>query len=284
MTQATSAKPDADVTDDRSAARLGKRSLRRRMPAAKAATGTSLRGLLPLTVALMLWQLLGSDDNLSFPRPSTWVQAIRQMNGEGVLLPAVTTTLETFVLALISVLVLGVVTGLLIGGSATAMRALGPLVDFARSVPPPVFIPVVALILGIGIRMTVAAVTLSVIWPLLLGTMIARRTISTARLELGSMLHLRWHERIFKIVLPSVLPGAAAGIKLSITYALMTTLLVDIIGSASGIGRLISERQQTFDAAAVWGLLALVAIFGYAVNLVIERLEHRMMRNHGLIG
>lgn len=283
MTRSVSTIPGTHVMSDISARR--KRVPRvGRSTVARAAAGTPLRGLLPLVFALGLWQLLGSDDALTFPRPSAWFDSLRQMNDEGVLIPAIMTTLQTFVVSMILVLVLGLALGLMIGGSPKVMRALGPIIDFARSVPPPVFIPVVALVFGIGITMTVVAVTLSVIWPLLLGTIVARQSIASSRLELSTMLHLRWYERTFKIILPSVLPGASAGIRLSITYALMTTLLVDIIGSASGVGRLISERQQTFDAAAVWGLLAIVAVFGYLVNLMIQWVEHRLMRNHGLSG
>jgi ABC-type nitrate/sulfonate/bicarbonate transport system permease component len=54
------------------------------------------------------------------------------------------------------------------------------------------------------------------------------------------------------------------------------TLLVDIFGTGTGLGRLLVESQQRFDAAAAWGLLLIVGLFGYLMSMALSWLERRI--------
>ncbi len=57
--------------------------------------------------------------------------------------------------------------------------------------------------------------------------------------------------------------------------ALIVTLLVDIFGTGAGIGRLLVQSQQTFDAAAAWGMLLIVGAFGYLASVVFNAAAHQ---------
>src|SRR5690606_5682997 len=59
-------------------------------------TAGPIRGLLPLIVLLVVWQLVGSTSSISFPPPETWITAIRDLAESGILWPASRTTLITF--------------------------------------------------------------------------------------------------------------------------------------------------------------------------------------------
>ncbi len=61
--------------------------------------------------------------------------------------------------------------------------------------------------------------------------------------------------------------------------ALIVTLLVEILGAGEGVGRLLIERQQSFDAPAAWGLLLIVGTFGYLTSATLARVEERLLRN-----
>lgn len=243
--------------------------------------GTPLRGLTPLVAGLMLWQWLGSSDSFSFPRPSSWFEALHRSASNGELWPAVQRTFETFALSLVLASIVGLAIGLIIGGSHRLDRALAPTLDFLRSVPPPVFVPIGALLFGATLLSGVLIVTLAIVWPILLNTASARRHISPVRLDASRVLGLSGPARLAKIVVPSVVPGAFLGIKLAISYSLIATLLVDIIGSGSGIGRLLMVAQSSFDSRLVWGLLLLLGLFGYLLNSALVLLEDRLLRNWG---
>lgn len=237
-----------------------------------------LRGLLPVALGLLIWELT-LRDSVFFPPPSAWIASLRDMQESGALLGPLGVTLQTFVLSLAIVTVLGTLIGMLIGASRRLERGLGPLLDFFRSLPPPAIVPLATLILGITIEAGVAIVVLAVIWPVLLNVIAASRAVPTVRVEMGPSLGLSRIERFSKVFLPSVVPGIFIGVRVAVSTSLVVTLLVDILGSAQGAGRLLVERQQVFDSPAVWGLLLVIGIFGYLLNVMLGLVENRLMRH-----
>ncbi|HKZ15640.1 MAG TPA: ABC transporter permease subunit [Solirubrobacterales bacterium] len=240
---------------------------------------TTLKGLIPLMILLVIWQLAGSDSSLSFPPPSSWIDSLRELADHGSLGPALRTTLVTFALSLVIATVIGAAVGMAIGASRRVDRALTPTLDFFRSLPPPAVVPVAALILGISLRMSVTVVVIAIVWPILLNTAGAMRDIPAVRIEMSRTLGLGRFERIIKVVIPSLLPAIMVGVRVAVSISLVVTLLVEIIGSSDGVGQLLAERQQSFDAAAVWGLLLLIGVLGFAINALIAAAEQRLLRN-----
>jgi ABC-type nitrate/sulfonate/bicarbonate transport system permease component len=238
-----------------------------------------IRGLIPLIALLAIWQLVGSDTSVSFPPPDTWITAIGDLASSGVLWPAARATLITFAVSLVLATIVGVLFGMVIGASRVVDRALTPIMDFFRSLPPPAIVPPAILILGISLTMSVTVVVIAIVWPILLNTVTAMRAVPRVRREMSRTLGLSAAERLGKVIVPSLLPGIMVGVRISVSISLVVTLVVDILGSGEGLGQLITLRQQAFDAASVWGLLLLIGAFGFLVNALIAALERRVLRN-----
>lgn len=239
------------------------------------------RGLLLIVAALILWEFLGTDRSISFPRPNTWIQSLVLLQKSGDLAPAAVSTLTTFLMSLVLAILLGAVLGMLIGGSWLMDRALTPVMDFFRTLPPPAIVPVAAIIFGPTLTASVLIVLIAIIWPILLNTANSVRSMPQVRKDMAITVGLSRVERLTKVLIPSLLPGVFMGTKVAVSTSLVVTLLVDILGYASGIGRLLIERQQQFDASSVWGLLLLVGVFGYLLNLTLGLIETRLLRNWG---
>lgn len=238
-----------------------------------------LKGLLPLVVLLVIWQILGPENGLRFPRPSSWIAGLGQLNASGTLAQAFISSGETFALGLVVAVLIGMLLGLIIGASPRLEHALTPLLDFFRGVPVPVIIPVVILISGLSLWPTVFVVAFGTTWPVLLTTLDSRRSISNVRSDMARVLHLTRPQRTVKIVLPSVLPGALAGIRISASLAVITTLVVEMLGNNEGAGFTLMQAQARFESASMWGLLFLVGLFGFLLNYALIRMENYVMRN-----
>jgi sulfonate transport system permease protein len=249
------------------------------MSARRGLRGGAIMGLLPLAILLVGWQLLGSGSSVSFPRPNTWFSALHTLSDEGELGPAIGTTLQTFIYSLIIATILGVLLGIVIGGSRRIERALAPIMDFFRSLPPPAIVPVAGLIFGVTLKMSIVVVVIAIVWPILLNTVTAMRAVPRVRMEMSRTLGLGRFDRLTKVIVPSLLPGILVGVRVAVPVSLIVTLVVDILGSGNGIGRLLTDRQQSFDAPAVWGLLLLVGAFGFVVNSLLAVGERRLVRN-----
>ena len=236
----------------------------------------ALRGLLPIAALLIVWQFTTTDTSLSFPPPTEWLRAIARLHGEGLLAPAITQTLGTYVLGLALATVIGAAVGVAIGASRRVDLALTPSIDFAAAIPGAALVPVAVLLLGPSLISGVAVVALIVSWPILLNAAMAMRSIPAVRLEMSRTMGLSPVQRWGKVVLPSLAPGIMLGVRVASSMALIITLLVDILGAGAGIGRLLVESQQRFDASAAWGLLFIIGTFGYLTTVFLMWAEQRV--------
>jgi ABC-type nitrate/sulfonate/bicarbonate transport system permease component len=239
-----------------------------------------LVGLLPLVVLLALWQLLGSPDSPSFPVPSEWFTALTSLDAGEVVLPAVARTILVFAGALLVATVLGVVLGTVMGASRKAERALSPLTEFCRTFPPPAAVPVAVLILGNTLGMSILVIVATAMWPIVINTVAGVQAIPSVRIDAARILGLSLRERIGKVVVPSVLPGIALGVRVAAPICLIVTLLAEMLASTGGLGQLILGRQRVFDAAGVFGLLVLIGVLGLVVNALVGWIEGRALANH----
>jgi ABC-type nitrate/sulfonate/bicarbonate transport system permease component len=238
-----------------------------------------VRGLLPLATLLAAWQILGDDRSFSFPPPAKWLRSLAEMHEAGTLAPALAATLSTYVLALLVATLAGTGLGIAIGSTPRLDRALTPSLDALATLPGAAIIPVGVLLLGATPLTGVAIVALAIVWPILLNTAMAMRTVPAVRLEAARTLGLGPAARLTKVVLPSLTPAIVLGVRLASSMALVVTLLYDIVGAGEGVGRLLVEHQQRFDAAAAWGLLLVVGSLGALLAAGITGLEARVLRN-----
>ena len=132
------------------------------------------RGLLPLVLLLAVWQLLQSGPSPYFPAPSQWWTAAVGLIDRQHLAAAFGATALTFLEGLGLAIAIGTALGVLVGMSDRAARALAPLLEFMRAIPPPVTVPVAALLIGYNERMKLTVVVLSALWPVLLERKLGR--------------------------------------------------------------------------------------------------------------
>ena len=236
------------------------------------------RGLLPLALLLVGWQL-GSPSSPYLPPPSAWAQALGDLWSGGALLPAAAATLLTFALALGAAIVLGIGLGLLVGGVRRADRAFGPSLEFARAMPPAAVVPIATLLLGYSQQMKVVVVASGAIWPILLSTRAAVRRLDPVLLETARSLHLTRWQQLRKVTLPALAPGMFLGVRLGAPIALVVTLLVEFLTQVDGVGGLIATAQRSYLSAEVWGLILLAGLFSVSFNSLVAAVEARMFRS-----
>jgi sulfonate transport system permease protein len=228
-----------------------------------------LRGLLPLALGLVFWQMFAPTDSPYFPPPSEWLGALERLAASRRLWPAISVTLTSFFTALALNIIIGSALGILLGRSRLLDRLLGPTLEFCRTMPAGALVPVAVLIMGYTASMSLVVVVLTSFWPILLNARAGARSISRDRLDTARALQLSWWATQRKILLPSVVPSIRLGTQIAAPITLIIVLLVEILTQVSGVGRQIALAQSVFRSSTVYGLVALTGLFGLAVNWFI---------------
>jgi ABC-type nitrate/sulfonate/bicarbonate transport system permease component len=237
-----------------------------------------IRGLLPLILGLAAWQVLGPAQSPFFPPPSTWWNSVQVMIHNGRLMPALTSTLVTFALAIVIASLLGGALGILIGRLRPARRALAPLLEFCRGLPPPVIVPVAVLLLGYAQGLKLLVVVWVAIWPILLNTASAASLLDELMLDTAHTLRLDRVATVRKIIMPAIVPDFLIGLRVAIPLSIVITLLVEMLTSLPGIGSLIVVAQRQFRSADVYGLLVVVGLMGFLINNLFAIVEQLLLR------
>lgn len=240
----------------------------------------ALRAWLPVALVALWWAASAGSDSLYFPPLSRILDILlSDWLGAGLtehLLPSLGKFLAGFLIASAA----GVVLGLLIGTSATLAAAAEPIVQFLRSLPPPVLLPVGILVFGIGAGMNIAIIAFGAVWPTLLNTIDGVRSVDGQVREVSRSYRLTLPQQVRYVILPSAGPQMFAGLRTTLQISIILIVVSEMVASVNGIGYYLLNSQQTFAVAETWAGTLLLGVLGYLANLIFLRIEARVLRWH----
>jgi ABC-type nitrate/sulfonate/bicarbonate transport system permease component len=173
---------------------------------------------------------------------------------------------------------LGVTAGIALGRSRVAIDYVGPQLAFVRAIPPPTLIPVFLVLFGVGTTMQVATIVFGALWPVLLNAVDGARSLDRVQEETARMLRTPALHRIALVVLPAALPKIFAGLRLSLSIAVLLMVVSELVGAANGIGYELLFAQRQFDFPVMWAWIALLGLLGYGLNTLLLVVERRVLR------
>ncbi|MBP2705298.1 ABC transporter permease [Microbispora sp. RL4-1S] len=174
----------------------------------------------------------------------------------------------------------GIVLGLAIGRSRVLSDFLDPVIDFGRAVPPPMLVPIFFALFRIGTPTQIATIVFGVIWPVLINAVDGAATVDRQHLETAKVFGLSRPQVIGRIIVPSAMPKIVAGLRLSLSLALIMMVISELVGSTSGIGYRLMTAQQNFLITDVWGCIVLLGVLGYLLNSSFLLVENRILGWH----
>ncbi|GAA3666256.1 ABC transporter permease [Nonomuraea antimicrobica] len=256
---------------------------------------TLLTRLLVIPFVLAIWEVLAlAAGDTDFPPPTTIVVRMYELWFSGPagqvfltddaidnILPSLGRMFGGWILAA----VIGIVAGVLLGRSRTATDYVDPLIEFGRSIPPPLLLPVFLVVIQLpapwgGLATQLATIVFGVIWPVLLNSIEGVRAVDRTYIETATVFNLSRAQRLRVVVLPAALPKIFAGLRLSLSLALILMVITELIGGSDGIGYQLLQAQRSFDGAGVWAAITLLGVLGYVANSLFVLAERRVLVWH----
>ena len=172
--------------------------------------------------------------------------------------------------------IVGGAAGIIVGLNRIIWAAVEPWIEFLRSMPSVVLIPLVSLFLGVGAssRLTCSAIVVGVLLMSTAGT--ALRSASQAHLRLATAWRATQWQTICHFLFPSALSHMAVSLKAAIPIALIVAVAADmLIATDAGIGKIIMDSLAVFDTSTMYAAVIVVGLLGYiaaALGSAIERM------------
>jgi len=175
---------------------------------------------------------------------------------------------------------LGVGVGLALGSSRTLRRAADPIVQFLRAIPPPALLPFGILVMGVGTSMKVFIIAFVCLWPVLLNTIDGVAGVDPTLKDTARVYGIQGRDRIVRILLPAAGPQIFAGMRTSLSLALILMVISEMVASSNGIGYFVLQSQRSFAIPEMWSGILLLGMLGYVLNALFLVVERRVLRWH----
>jgi ABC-type nitrate/sulfonate/bicarbonate transport system permease component len=171
----------------------------------------------------------------------------------------------------------GVIMGALIGSSRPMRSYLAPTLEFLRPLPVSAIIPVAIALFGLTQSMALFVIAFGAIWPTLLATVHGFAAVEPRLYEVARVLHLSRLAVIFKIALPSASPDILSGMRLSLTVALILSVVCEMLAGLDGLGHWVLLSARSFRSADLFAGVILLGAVGYATALMMSAVERRLL-------
>ena len=232
-----------------------------------------------ILVAWQLWTAHAASPK--FPRLSTILVEFKDMWLFSQFGTHVVPSLERIGLGFTLAVVTGIVVGIPLGLSRWARLWAMPHIEYWRAMPPPALLPIsIVLLHSIGNVQKVSFIAFFCLFPILLNTIDGVRGIDPTLVETARSYGLGALERIRRIVLPAASPQIAAGMRNSLSLAVIMMVLSEYFSSTSGVGYVLLISKNTFQLAPMWAAIVLIGLLGYLLNLLFLFLERRVLAWH----
>jgi ABC-type nitrate/sulfonate/bicarbonate transport system permease component len=149
-----------------------------------------------------------------------------------------------------------------------------------RFIPAVVYLPLLLLVMGArpGVAYILAAI--GALWPMLFQTYYGVVGIPQILKDTGRVFGLTAGQRLRHVVMPSVSPFLATGLRIAAAHALVVVVAVEIITTVVGLGRDIAVFSSNGIYPGMYALVGVVGILGLLINWGLESLERRQLHWH----
>ncbi len=244
----------------------------------RAAASVGFAAGLPVLLVLG-WALVTRDTaNLYLPSPARVATAfVDTWLDPDTLTRDVLPSLTRFGIGVLASIAIGIVAGTLIGSTPWLRALLEPMLEFFRAVPPVVLVPVLMLVLGIGDSMKLAVIVSGSVWPVLLNTVEGVRAMDPVLADTSRSYRIRGALAYRYFILPAASPQIMAGVRLSLSIALILMVISEMFTASSGLGWQIVYFQRQFMIAEMWSGTLLLGLIGVVVAAVFHLVERRVL-------
>ncbi len=235
------------------------------------------RVTLPFALLGLWWLLSSLEANLYFPALPKILATFRHVwLGSGFVHEALP-SLRNLAIGYVGGTVTGIAAGVVVASGRVVSAVAAPLIDFARSLPPPALLPFAILALGIGASMKIGIIWFAVFFVVVLGAADGVRGVDATSKEVARSFRISWRVRLFRITLPAASPNIVAAMRTALSLGLLMMIVSEMVASTTGIGFFTLQAEQNFAYSDMWAGMLLLGVLGYLFNAGFDRFERRVL-------
>jgi NitT/TauT family transport system permease protein len=242
-------------------------------------------------LALAFWQLFTSSGVLGeqFSRgfsPSNTFSELLAFLGGGAFLRHAAPSLMRVAMGLAIAVGVGIPLGILVGYSGRLNLLTNTVFQFIRMTSPLAWMPVAVILFGVGNRPVVFLIAIAAVWPIVINTAHAVRSVNPIWVRVVRMLGGRQGDVLRRAIIPAVVPDMITGLRISLGISWIILVPAEMLGVPSGLGYYILDTRDRFNYGELMAVILVVGFLGFvsdsAIRAVQRRLSWRGEGEHGI--
>ncbi|WYM01333.1 MAG: nitrate ABC transporter permease [Gloeotrichia echinulata CP02] len=249
-----------------------------------------LPDLIPPTIALIIflviWQVFSFAGG-TLPGPIQVVEETRELiiypfyDRGGIdkgLFWQILASLQRVAISYTLAAIIGIALGILIGVNKTMSKALDPIFQLLRTVPPLAWVPISLAALRQNEPAALFVIFITAIWPILINTAVGVKEIPSDYNNVAKVLQLSQKEYFFNILIPAALPYIFTGLRIAIGLAWLAIIAAEIVMSGIvGIGFFIWDAYQANKVSEVILALVYIGVVGLVLDKLMSWVQNKIL-------
>lgn len=186
-------------------------------------------------------------------------------------------TLQEVLLGFAIGVVLGFSLGAWLGTSQLVRDITYPYIIAFQGLPKIVLAPIFITAFGFGMLSKVMMAVAISFFPLLINTMSGLMTVDAEAVQLMRSLTATKRDIFWKLSVKHAMPSIFAGVKTSLTLALVGAIVGEFVGARAGLGFLLASYSYQLQVDRVWAITIVLALVGIILFLFIEWVDKKVV-------
>ncbi len=247
----------------------------RLLPRLRHAAAVTLPPLGLVAALLLVWEWASSGPAASLPAPSVvWATSFELITrpfydrggldkGLGLHLAA---SLERVAVGFALSAVIGVALGMLVGSSRIAMRALDPLFQVLRTVPPLAWLPLSLAAFREAQPSAIFVIFITAVWPIIINTAVGVRNVPADYRNVARVIRLSPADWFLRIVVPAAAPYIFTGLRIGVGLSWLAIIAAEMLIGGVGIGFFVWDAWNSSNLSDIVVALVYIGLVGFVLD------------------
>lgn len=174
--------------------------------------------------------------------------------------------------------VVGVLLGMLVGTSRLAMRALDPLFQVLRTIPPLAWLPLSLAAFREAQPSAIFVIFITAVWPIIINTAVGVRNVPTDYRNVARVIRLSRFDWFLRIVTPAAAPYIFTGLRIGVGLSWLAIIAAEMLIGGVGIGFFVWDAWNSSNLSDIIVALTYIGIVGFMLDRMMALIGRAVTR------
>lgn len=237
--------------------------------------------IIPVSVILLfliIWQIISENEIIpKYMLPSPYEVILAFKSDFPLLMEHAKITLQEGAIGLICGILLGIVIAVIMDAFDFVHKAIYPLIVISQTIPTIAIAPLLVLWFGYEMMPKVILIILTTFFPVAVGMFDGLQTADAEEMKLMRVMGASKLKIFRYIKLPEAMSHFFAGLRVSVTYAVVGAVISEWLGGYKGLGVYMTRVKKSYDFDKMFAVIFLISALSIILMMLVDILQRVCM-------